>query len=291
MIRVLLIGRPSGTWAERLKDAAPGIEVDAARLPSAGIRQFEETPADLIIIVDDVGGQRVETLVQAIRRRPLGQLVGMMLICPLPAGDVGAREAELDLAAWLPPDVTPMQVLGRISEALDVDSEELRQTLVDPARRAAVATPVAAEERREEESREEASAQAAYFDGQVVLEPIDEPRKPRAMPRSSIFRSSMPPLDAGPLMADDIRRKLKAVRHEDYYAILEIRRGAESQTVREAFHRLTALYDPAHLEFEVAHKFQDELDEIRDALEDAFAVLGDPELREPYLKSTVKTTY
>ena len=101
----------------------------------------------------------------------------------------------------------------------------------------------------------------------------------------------MPPLDAGPLMADDIRRKLKAVRHEDYYAILEIRRGAESQTVREAFHRLTALYDPAHLEFEVAHKFQDELDEIRDALEDAFAVLGDPELREPYLKSTVKTTY
>lgn len=286
MIRVLLIGRPAGAWAERLKGAAPAMELDVARLPSAGIRQFEETPADLIIIVDEVGGQRVETLVQAIRRRPLGQLVAMLLICPLPAGDRDAKLAELDLAGWLPTETPTSEVIAHIAEALDVEPEDLRQTLVDSSRptEPEAVRPAAVSEPAERE-------EAAYFDGEVVLEPIDEPRRPRSMSRASIFRSATPALDTGPLMADDIRRKLKAVRHEDYYAILEVRRGAEGQSVREAFHRLSALYSATHLDFELAHKYQDELDEIGDALEDAFAVLGDPDLREPYLKSTVKTTY
>ena len=278
MIRLLIIGRPSAAWAERLNQVThQSLEIDTARLPSAGIRQFETIPADLIIIADDRGGSRVETLVHAIQKRPLGQLTPLLLICPLPTDHpVEERVEALELAGWLSSESSPASVISLIESALDVelaDSEKPGAPSVDKPADEPAAKP---------------SESASYFDGDVVLEPIDDTPKPRRVDRSSIFRTPATFSDGAPLDADEIRRKLKAVRHEDYYAILELRRGAESQTVREAFHKLRARFDAASLDFELAHKFQDELDEIRDAFDDAFAVLGDPDLREPYLRHTVK---
>lgn len=278
MIRLLIIGRPCAGWAQRIEEVAgDGLEIDTARLPSAGIRQFESSPPDLIAIVDDRGGTRVETLVHAIRKRPLGQLVPLILICPLPEDHpLEERVEALELAGWLTTETSPDSVLALIEEELDVGLRSLKSQGADKAAR----------------PTSESAGEASYFDGDIVLEPLDfEPEEvpgTRQIARNSIFRGSTSGPSLGSLEAEEIKRKLRAVRHEDYYAILELRRGAESQAVREAFHRLASRFDPQSLDFELAHRFQDEIDEIRDALEDAFAVLGDPGLREPYLRHTVK---
>lgn len=281
MIRLLIIGRPADDWAQRLhREVGQGLDVDTARLPSAGIRQFEATPADLIIVADDRGGSRVETLARAIRKRPLGGLVPLMMICPLPDdGDVAARVRALDLVGWHPPEVEPADLVRSIEEALDIDPGQLAEE-IDSSEQ--VVAPDSAEGSDE--------GGASYFDGHVVLEPLDEPGSPsRRIAKSAIFRGpSSPSADDEGLSADEISRTLKAVRHEDYYAILRLRRGAETQTVRQAFHRLYERFDPEVINFELVRRFQDELDEIRDALEDAFAVLGDPDLREVYLQHTLK---
>ncbi len=283
MIRLLIIGRPAQGWSERLnQETGDSLEIDTARLPSAGIRQFEATPADLIIIADDRGGSRVETLVHAIQKRPLGQLTPLLLICPLPTDQpVEERVDALELAGWISSESSPSSVLDLIEKALDLDTGELTSQSTTETRSEGAAQP-------DHPASQPPTGGASYFDGDVVLEPIDDSPRPRRVDRSSIFRTPATFTDDSPLEADEIRRKLKAVRHEDYYAILELRRGAESQTVREAFHRLQARFAPDSLPFELAHRFQDELAEIRDALEDAFAVLGDPDLREPYLRHTVK---
>jgi preprotein translocase subunit Sec63 len=85
-----------------------------------------------------------------------------------------------------------------------------------------------------------------------------------------------------------IRRKLRAVRHEDYYAILELRRGADGPAIREAYRRQIESFAPSRLPPDLAHKYLAELHEIRDALEDAWAVLGDASLREAYLAHTTR---
>lgn len=269
--RFLIIGPPAQSWAERLSPlVSDQVHFDQARLPSAGIRQFEETPADLIIIADTKGGPRVETLIQAIRQRALGQLTPILLLCPLPQEDsVQNRVDDLELAGWLGPDASPEAVLALLEETLGVAlkaSQSPGETPQGPPQE-----------------------NTSYFGGDIILEPIDDaPTTTRELPRGSIFRRPPSQILAQDLSAEEIRRKLKTVRHEDYYAVLEVRRGAEGQTVREAFHKLHARFDPRKVDFELAHRFQAELDEIRDAFEDAFAVLGDPQLREPYLRHTMK---
>lgn len=282
MFRLLIIGRPAAGWAGQLGAVAgDGVEFDTARLPSAGIRQFEATPPDVVLIADAQGGQRVETLVRALQGRPLGELTPLLLLCPLPdEAPVDERIETLDVTGWLPPDTAADDVLAEIESALDAD---LRTTGPDTTEADAdgdAAAPVTPEQTDD--------GSASYFDGDVVLEPVEEPAVRRRVDRSTIFRNAAPEPSDGAIDAEALQRKLKAVRHEDYYVILEVRRGAGSQRVREAFHELYARFDPESLDFSLVRQFQDELDEIRDALEDAFAVLGDPDLREAYLQHTVK---
>ncbi len=311
MIRVLIIGRTASSWAEELgRVAGAAVELDVARLPSAGIRQLEEMPPDLVIIVDEVGGQRVETLVAAIRNRPIGQLLAILLLCPQPSGaEVLEKIGALELAGWLPVDASVREVIREIEQTLDV-------VLADPG---AVGAGVASVQKPEPSAMPPGMEQkAAGVPGPVVtrdylLEPLGfeppgyeppgyEPPGYGAPgqdfygspePEPFAERRSMFPTRAstgfdGGLDAESVLRKLKEVRHEDYYAVLEIRRGAESQTVREAFYRLYAKFDPQKVDFELSHRYHAEFSEIRDALEDAWAVLGDPDLREPYLAHTVR---
>ena len=285
-IRLLIIGRPASTWARSLREeASPPLEIDHARLPSAGIRLFETTPADLIIIADDKGGSRVEILANAIRNRPLGELTPILMLAPLPPEPLDEKIQSLDLVGWLPPEAPPAAILELVGHALDFDL--LTSSALHQESTAASLTPLASAPLPPEQ--QDPHGRASYFDGELVLEPLDLPAPSQARPiaRSSIFRSITTDTSPDALSHDELRRKLKAVRHEDYYSILEIRRGAQGQTVREAFHRLRHRFDPQHLPFELAHQFHAELQEIADALEDAFAVLGDPDLREPYLRHTV----
>ncbi|MBA2663708.1 MAG: hypothetical protein H0U74_15575 [Bradymonadaceae bacterium] len=285
LIRVLIIGRPASVWAQRLGEAVgEGLELDVARLPSAGIRQLELTPPDLIVIADDAGGQRVETLVAAIRNRPIGQLLPLILLCPQPsAAEVVEKIEALELAGWLPVEASSREMVRLIEKSLDVAlSADLAPKAALPA--GSVNRDPTIESPRPSLGAQGAPEPSAHY----LLEPLEEPERGPLVERRSMFPSRQTSgFDEG-LDAETILRKLKSVRHEDYYAVLEIRRGAESQTVREAFHRLYARFDPQALEFELSHRYQTELSEIRDALEDAWAVLGDPDLRDPYLAHTVR---
>lgn len=286
LLRLLIIGRPAQEWADALRLVTTLVEIDTARLPSAGIRQFEETPADLIVIADQKGSPRVETLARAIRNRPLGELTPILMLAPLPPeGSVEERLQSLDLLQWLPPETPPEEILLAIEESFDL---QLRADSSPPGLTEST-TSGEQDQAPLPPDKEDYHGRASYFDGALVLEPLDDlGPTTRSVPRSSIFRGTTTDTSPGALSAEELKRKLKAVRHEDYYAILELRRGAEGQQVREAFHRLQTRFHPSSLPFELVHKFQDELDEILDAFEDAFAVLGDPDLRGPYLRHTVK---
>ena len=78
--------------------------------------------------------------------------------------------------------------------------------------------------------------------------------------------------------------KLKQVRHESYFVILETTPQATRQQVREAYDLVSRRFQPERMTRELAERYHDELAEIRDGLEDAYAVLSDDELRKAFIR-------
>lgn len=300
-MRLLLVGRPATSLAERLNQLTQAaITLDVARLPAEAIRRFEEVPPDAILVCDEAGGGRVSTLVKAIKNRPLGQLVPLLLICPQPASQEDAQQLarELDLHAWLDPEVSAQELCRVLAAELEVPYE----TLVPQAQQV---TPMAQHQSQDEPPRSTEPADA--FDAGYIVEPLDEPPSeapqedslPYAIhlaptsPVAALDRAQLFPVRAhqrqsGKVTIDVIRRKLKDVRHEDYYTILEVRRGVDGPMVRQAYQTLMSRFDPETLDFELSRRFFHELAEIRDAFDDAYAVLGDPTLREGYTLAGTK---
>ena len=84
---------------------------------------------------------------------------------------------------------------------------------------------------------------------------------------------------------DGILEKLRSVRHRDYFAILEVRKGATGREIRAAYARLRQTYDPAGIPAPLRDRYRAELLEICDAIDDAWSVLSDLTLKRRYLKS------
>lgn len=306
MIRILLIGRQAAAWGERLeRRAGDDVEFDTARLPAAGLRQFEATPPDALVVIDSDSTKRAATLIAAVRERPLGQLIPVIVIAP-PPGE--GEHADVD--AWLSPSVKVERLVDVFEQTLGVEldvsggsSSSIEPSASSGGRRektpakdgpkafGADKTPA----RQAPEPLKSTEEMPKYFIEEIDEDPFERPRR---LDRNSIFssqtrraqdrQSNQARVDQARVDQEAVERKLKAVRHEDYYAILEIRRGAEGTVVREAFHRLYRRFDPREIDFEVAHRMEDEIGEIRDALEDAWAVLGDPKLRQAYLEHTTR---
>lgn len=308
-MRLLLVGRPATSLSERLNQLTQGaITLDVARLPAEAIRRFEEVPPDAILVCDEAGGGRVSTLVKAIKHRPLGQLVPLILICPQPASqeDAQALARELELHAWLDPEVSAQELCRVLAAELEVAYE----ALVPESQRV---SPMAAHQSQDEPARSSSTSDA--FEAGYIIEPLDEPPADPAdelaqsdpqdrpthhalhlaptSPVAALDRAQLFPVRAhqrqsGKVTIDVIRRKLKDVRHEDYYTILEVRRGVDGPMVRQAYQTLMSRFDPETLDFELSRRFFHELAEIRDAFDDAYAVLGDPTLREGYTLAGTK---
>jgi DnaJ-class molecular chaperone len=79
-----------------------------------------------------------------------------------------------------------------------------------------------------------------------------------------------------------VSEKLEQVRRADYFAILEIERGAATEDVREATRRLLAEMASDRFGAEVPEGLVPDLEEIREVVTDAGEVLADPELRATY---------
>ncbi len=90
------------------------------------------------------------------------------------------------------------------------------------------------------------------------------------------------------LSAEEIRRMLRKVRHEDYFTILGVGRSVGNEQVQLAYSKLSYRFEPSKVDFDLRRSFQDELAEIVDALEDAWAVLGDHALRQTYVEATTR---
>ena len=288
MIRALIIGRQAREWAARLRaTGASRLELDTARLPAEGVRQLEATPPDAVIVLDGTGGPQARTLITALRERPIGPLLTILLVGPAPVG-VPPDEIpqRLQIQAWLPETAPPQDVVRSLARALDISFDELTSHTDSPA---AAPAPQPAAPPTHSPAHSPADPQP-HDEPQARRAPRHEPpptdRPVERVAHAQIFPDRAP-AHAPPTRvdADAIRRKLREVRHEDYFTILELRRGAEGPVVREAYRRLSSTFHPNALDFELARTFQDELDEILDALQDAWAVLGDASLRVAYLQA------
>lgn len=127
------------------------------------------------------------------------------------------------------------------------------------------------------------------FAEQLDIEPSELARPEFPMPRKT---GATTPTPASPeeveLDAAAVERKLQQVRHESYFAILEVEPQASAAAIRDAFETLKRIYGPERVPDSVARRFGVELGEIRDALEDAWAVLGNETLRGRYAEAALK---
>lgn len=316
MIRLLILGRPAQSWATRLGDVlGEHVELDVARLPAEGIRRFEDMPPDALIVVDDTGGSRVPTLIKAIKQRPLGQLLPMILICPMPPHDQAQELArQMDLSAWLAPETSIQELCRVLAQELEMEVEDLM-----PSKPRVISKPheddkpplpnvvndmptlfpdeyedpdpLAQDPQEPLRAQPISATQSGYHvetlePGNMPAESVHfepPPAAVEAIDRAALFPMRNPVSKRqSKVTIDVIRRKLRDVRHEDYYTILDVRRGAEGPTIRQAYQKQMARFDSESLDFELARRFFHELSEIRDAFDDAWAVLGDPELRDEY---------
>lgn len=292
MVRVLIMGRGASTWAGRVREVAgPALELDTARLPAEGIRRFEATPPDALVVVDADGGARARTLIQAIQNRPLGRLLPIVLVSAAPNSLATPVEiaAELGVDDWLPPEASAVELVHALSGALDLPEDELtHEPLPGDAPQVEEHDGFVIEQLPDEDEQPEPAPQPPPED-EPEPEPVYYQPPPGPVERvdhQSLFPVRPQQVRHGEVSEEVLRRKLREVRHEDYYTILEVRRGAEGAVIKQAFQRLMARYDPGRLEFDLVHRHFDEIAEIRDAVEDAWAVLGDPELRRRYLEAS-----
>lgn len=278
MIRLLLIGRVADSWANRLAARAHGVEFDVARLPAAGIRQLEQTPPDAVVVFEDGGTDRLFALVDAIKKRPLGALTPVIVVSNDALSDT--QRQSLDVAAWIDLDANEDVLLKALAERLGVEIGELTTQEIHRPAAATIATPSGQSQNQPVPLRVETN--------DFVIEEIPEDRGPRTLTAQDIFPQRFSAGMTDELNESELRRKLKSVRHEDYFVILEVSRGAETAGIREAFHRMTTRFDNARIPFDLQHRYHAELGEVRDAFEDAWAVLGDAKLRQEYLEHTTR---
>ena len=287
LARLLIIGSDAEQLAEALSaHSGELLEVERARLPAQGIRLFERTPPDALLLIARQG-DALRALTRALLSRPLGQLVPILAMSPRQESVASPEElaAELGASAWFALDASPYELLHALAEHLDLD--ELISA--PPLPHAPPPLPERAPQPESTSSQETASARE---------ENSPEPRSPNTLSaatlsgahsavsqidRASLFPARRAAGREGELTEEMVRRKLREVRHEDYFTILEVRRGAETPVIKDAFMRVMARYDGARIDFEMLHQFHQEIAEIRDAIEDAWAVLGDTDLRRRYL--------
>jgi hypothetical protein len=286
VIRILLIGRVADSWANRLAAHARGVDFDVARLPAAGIRQLEQTPPDAVVVFEDGGTDRLFALVDAIKKRPLGALTPVIVVSNDALSDT--QRQSLDVAAWIDLDANEDVLLKALAERLGVEVGELTtQEIHRPAGSTAPPSP----SQTQGHSRSQPAQTAAPLrveTNDFVIEEIPEDRGPRTLTAGDIFPQRFSGGNSDELNESELRRKLKSVRHEDYFVILEVPRGAETAGIREAFHRMTGRFHNTRIPFDLQHRYHAELGEVRDAFEDAWAVLGDPKLRQEYLEHTTR---
>ncbi len=292
LARLLIIGPHAVNTSKTLKEHSGDLlTIEATKLPAQGIRMFEQTPPDAILITSPTHGGAARALISAITSRPLGQLIPLLVMSPRPESVASPEEiaTELGVNTWLPQDTSAYHILSSLADLLDMT--ELLSVPLPAEPSAPESSPPPLPPRFDPDKQEMLRQETAPT--REVLVTVDPGAGPlpgtqpavARVERQSLFPVRSIPTKEGELSEEMVRRKLKEVRHEDYFTILEVRRGAETPVIKDAYMRIMARYDGARLDFELVHRCYQELAEIGDAIEDAWAVLGDNDLRRRYLSS------
>jgi hypothetical protein len=313
VIRLLIIGGDADWWRDELTGwTGESFEVDTEARPAAGIRNFSETSPDAVAVAEPDGSGNIVPVVEAIRERPLGQVVPIMVL-----GPSRLEDERLEVAAVVGKPAGGGELIRRLEASLDVEiAEEPRhaQSTSDPdievdrsdreddepthvsteipTVQSGHAEPSEASPRggrpASREAREQEAGGEAVEHRDYVIEPLDEDGGITGKEGADRASSSGSHEAISTPDTAEIRRKLKEVRHEDYFVILDVSRSVGVEGVREAYRAMKARYRADNLDIHLAEKFESELDEINDALDDARAVLGDENLREAYLDRTTR---
>lgn len=247
------------------------VSVSHAVRPSAAIRAFDGETPDTVVI--DIGAkpEQAALTVEALRARPIGALVPIFLVETLPtqhlvATPSGARQAGAD--HFFASTASARSILKAAASAVafdlgdfDEDGGADERPLLDE-----VGPTV---------HRQLAELEHPAATEQGAPTPIHSPVAGRR------------PVDH-PVDADAIRRKLRQVRHEDYFTILDLRKSADAHRITQAYGQLRRRFDPSSVAPSVVDQHHREVKEICDALDDAYGVLGSEPLRTQYLRALLE---
>lgn len=271
MIRLLVLGDRAAEWTDRVRREGRGrIEVEGVRRPAAGIRKLEAWSPDVVAVAEPAAA-RQGPMVEAVRARPLGRLVPVILL-----GDA-APSPDLEVDEALGGGASVERLHRRMQRLLGEDVEETLE-VSNPA----IQTDSAAGAAQSGAHSASPSESKSAGERDYVIEPIDEQEEAGAAGGGG---SQVAPM---PVRPSDIERKLKEVRHRDYFGVLEVARGASEEAVRDEYRQLKRQFRPDRLDPAVAREYEQALDEINEAFDDAVAVLADEQLRDAYLDRTTR---
>ena len=314
-LRLLLVAINDGL-AAAMGAAAPGNQVALERAERAAeaVRRFDAVSPDGVLVAIGAHPEQAALLLQALRDRPLGALIPIGLVDqgdspPHPiATPSGAAESGADrfFAANTPPAAILATIAEMLGIHLDLPLPDLK--VLAPLRPASTLRierdPVGEHENYAGGPRSlsgEAGNPVGHpenhvggrdhlFDGQDHLvehhaqAPLSHPGLSARPSPSPLSRSTARP---EAVTAESIRRKVRQARHEDYFTLLEVRRGADELLIEESYRQLRGRYEPSRLPRPLADRHFSELREVCDAFDDAFAVLSDEDLRNAYLRGVL----
>jgi len=234
------------------------------RRPAETIRRFESEPPDVVVIELSARPDQDALLIDAICERPLGTLVPIFVVDrrgeashhPLTTPE-GAREAGAE--RFFPVGSPSSAIVAAAAQAMGVALAH------DVAPRPPAPPPVWSSSR---------------------LPAV--PARPAARSEGLAAPDEPWPAESGGVSAESIRRKVRQARHEDYFALLEIRKSADPSQIEEAYRQMRIRFDPNRLPRSIADRHFAELSELIDAIDDAYGVLGDEPLRKAYLAAVLR---
>ncbi len=249
MIRILCIGREADAEGSRLRElVGDEVEVETARLPAEGIRRIEDLLPDAVIVFGPRSAARLGNLVEGIRSRAVGALAPLVLVSPeRPPADVAARcDAIFEAAA------SPEELLREVARVLEIEAVELLGAASPAAQASVGAEPIAPRDARRERREKRASAPSRV---ETALEPPTE---------------------------DEVDRKWRQIRHENYFVVMGLDPGAEVAVIRAAVENLRRRFSKTEVPPELSAARSRELTDIREALDEAATVLLTDALRDAY---------
>ncbi len=317
-MRVMLIGLPMALASQISNLRAEGMDVVIADRPGEALRRFDMESPDVVALGVGSDPEQSALILQALRDRPLGALVPVALVHtghaphhPLTT-PAGAAEAGAD--HYFGPGTPATSLMQGMGDLLGVilhtpgmsSSPSSRRrssgSLSRPLSRSGRTPPPPPpsrtnlrEDPASQPTRKTRNKQVRSYDSAMAQElrptpyqpdnldtPSPELLSPRHVPQRSKARQH------GTVNGDVIRLKLRQIRHEDYFSILDLRKSADISSIEQSFQLLRRRFEASRVAAPLADRHHNELREICDALEDAFAVLSNTDLREDYLRALLQ---